>query len=59
MNPLLIPMLIVAISHIGLAVVVTRLQDKNSGLRTSNVILRKRLEVLEDELRFFSGRLKK
>ena len=59
MNPLLIPLILITVSHIGLAFVINRLQNKNFVLRRSNINIRKRLIVLEDELRFYSQELMK
>ena len=59
MNILLIPIILITASHIGLAIMFRRLENTNTKLRTSNVTLRQRLQILEDELRFFSKRLTK
>ena len=55
MNELLIPLLIVTISHIALMLIVTRLQNKNQQLRETNLKMRRRMHKLEDDLRFFTG----
>ena len=59
MNILLIPLIMITVSHVALAYMFRRLENTNTKLRTSNVTLRQRLQVLEEELRFFSKRLTK
>lgn len=57
MNELLIPLLIVTFSHVCLAMVTTRLQERNHKLRNQNIAIRRRITVLEEDLKFFTEKL--
>lgn len=59
MNSLLIPLIIVTVSHILIAYLCTKYQGQTHKLRVANIGLRRRLQELEEELRFFSQKLTK
>ena len=59
MNLTEVILVLVMISHITLGVMYSRLQEKNEKLRESNRHIRKHLHTVENQLRYFSTRLKK